>query len=386
MNEFAERIERDFPVRRKEKEKVDFRTWLVYTLKELGYSPKLESGTSALSAGGNVTNVVVGDIEKAKIVLAAHYDTGVREVLPPLICPTRPATYMLYEALMPLLALAVSFLISFGVTFTLNMPNMTLPLFLLLLVVTLFYPKYGKSETNNKNANTSGVVALLEVAKALTPRYRGEVCFLFLDGGTQGGKGAKRLIHAHPELKKKSVVVLDCVGEGDELLILPGKASRWNDKLLDAILEQFSNSEKKTCFLKTDGLVHYPSDNRAFMGGTVICAQAVVEKVHVRGRSIRGQDDLAAGLVERVERMEKFVLHLLLARDELHVVHEQQVRVAVLRAELTAAARAHELDEFVDEIIALDVDDLRRRARRADLMSDGVNEVRFAKAGVAVDK
>ena len=193
------------------------------------------------------------------------------------------ATYMLYEALMPLLALAVSFLISFGVTFALNMPNMTLPLFLLLLVVGLFYPKYGKSETNNKNANTSGVVALLEVAKALTPRYRGEVCFLFLDGGTQGSKGAKRLIHAHPELKKKSVVVLDCVGEGDELLILPGKTSRWNDKLLDTILEQFSNSEKKTCFLKTDGLVHYPSDNRAFTGGTVICA---CKKVKGFGRCI----------------------------------------------------------------------------------------------------
>ena len=59
MNEFAERIERDFPVRRKEKEKVDFRTWLVYTLKELGYSPKLESGTSALSAGGSVSTVSV---------------------------------------------------------------------------------------------------------------------------------------------------------------------------------------------------------------------------------------------------------------------------------------------------------------------------------------
>ena len=109
------------------------------------------------------------------------------------------------------------------------------------------------------------------------------MCFLFLDGGTQGGKGAKRLIHAHPKLKKKSVVVLDCVGEGDELLILPGKTSRWNDKLLDTILEQFSNSEKKTCFLKTDGLVHYPSDNRAFMGGTVICA---CKKVKGFGRCI----------------------------------------------------------------------------------------------------
>lgn len=69
--------------------------------------------------------------------------------------------------------------------------------------MTLFYPKYGKSETNNKNANTSGVVALLEVAKALTPRYRGEVCFLFLDGGTQGSKGTKRLIHAPSRAQKE---------------------------------------------------------------------------------------------------------------------------------------------------------------------------------------
>ena len=44
------------------------------------------------------------------------------------------------------------------------------------------------------------------------------------------------------------------------------------------------------------------------------------------------------------------------------------------------------IDRRRGAIIALDVDDLRRRARRADLMSDGVNEVRFAKAGVAVDK
>ena len=32
MNEFAARIERDFPLRRKEKEKMEFRTWLVHTL------------------------------------------------------------------------------------------------------------------------------------------------------------------------------------------------------------------------------------------------------------------------------------------------------------------------------------------------------------------
>ena len=83
---------------------------------------------------------------RQKIVLAAHYDTGVREVLPPLICPTRPATYMLYEALMPLLALAVSFLISFGVTFALNMPNMTLPLFCCCWLLGSFIPSMARAK------------------------------------------------------------------------------------------------------------------------------------------------------------------------------------------------------------------------------------------------
>ena len=102
-------------------------------------------------------------------------------------------------------------------------------------------------------------------------------------GLSMGGYVAMDIQRLYPELKKKSVVVLDCVGEGDELLILPGKTSHWNDKLLDPILELFSNSEMKTCVLKTVGLVHYPSDNRAFTGGTVICA---CKKVKGFGRCI----------------------------------------------------------------------------------------------------
>lgn len=272
MNEFAARIERSFAVRRKEKEKMDFRTWLVHTLKELGYTPRLESGGESLMMGGSMTNVVVGDLEHAKIVLAAHYDTGVRDVLPPLICPTRPVTFLLYQALTPILTLVGSFLIALAVSFPLNLPGLMFPLFVFLLVVALFYSKYGPSEQVSRNANTSGIVTLLEVAKSLTPRYRGEVAFLFLDGGTQASKGAKRLRRAHPCLKEKTVIVVDCVGEGDELLVIPGKASRWDGALLDGINDHFKNSERKSCFLKTDGLIIYPSDNRAFSHSTTICA------------------------------------------------------------------------------------------------------------------
>ena len=283
MNEFAARIERDFPLRRKEKQKTEFRSWLIYTLKELGYTPRLESGEYSLSLGSSMTNVVVGDIEKAKLVLAAHYDTGVRDVLPPMIAPTRPVSFLLYQALFPLLVLAGSFALSLALTFPFDLPNLTFPLFLIFLAVALFYPRYGPDERETLNDNTSGVVTLLEVAKALTPRYRGEVCFLFLDGGTQAAKGAKGLRRAHPCLKEKNVIVVDCVAEGDELLILPGKSARWDGGLLDAINDHFSNGEKKTCFLKTDGLVTFPSDNRAFAHSTSICA---CRKVRGFGRCI----------------------------------------------------------------------------------------------------
>ena len=32
----------------------------------------------------------------------------------------------------------------------------------------------------------------------------------------------------YPSAKEKPVLCLDCVGSGDELLILPGKGARWN--------------------------------------------------------------------------------------------------------------------------------------------------------------
>ena len=41
--------------------------------------------------------------------------------------------------------------------------------------------------------------------------------------------------------------------------------------------------ESKTVFLKTDGLVYYPSDNRAFRYSTAVCA---VKKVSGFGRCI----------------------------------------------------------------------------------------------------
>lgn len=284
MSKYAERIAREYPVRFKPKEKEAFRLYLMGALREMGYDPHLQSRETALKVGGHVTNVVAGDPETARIILVAHYDTGLKTIFPPLIMPTRPATALLYLALTPLCVLLGSFVLSMGVGFALQMPQLPLPLFLILLLAALMYLRFGPAETRNLNDNSSGVAALLETAAALSPGNRGKVAFAFLDGGLGGMSGAKGFRARYPSAKEKTVVNVSCVAQGDELLILPSRYSRWNGEALDAMLDSFENGEHTTVFLKTDGLVYYPSDNRAFRYAFAICA---CEKVAGFGRLIR---------------------------------------------------------------------------------------------------
>lgn len=272
MSKYAERILREFPVRKKPSEKEAFRLYLMGTLREMGYSPELQTVQTPLKIGSQAVNVVAGDPEKAKLILVAHYDTGIRSIFPPLIMPTRPATQLLYLALTPVCALLAAFAVSFAVTFALNAPGATLPLFLLLLLASLMYLRFGPSETNNVNDNSSGVAALLEAASALTPRYRGETAFVFLDGGCGGMSGAKGFRARYPSAKEKPVFNVCCVARGDELVIMPGRYARWQGEVLDAVLDSFDGEGNKTVFLKTDGLTYFPSDNRAFHFGYSIYA------------------------------------------------------------------------------------------------------------------
>ena len=148
-----------------------------------------------------------------------------------------------------------------------------LPLFLLLLIAALLYLRFGPAEKNNRNDPDAAIAALLTLAEKLSPRYRGEVVFLFLDGDAQHPLGARCFRKAYPAARETPALYLDAVGKGDELLILPNKRCRWNGELLDAILSGFDAvSKRRTCFLKTDGLVCYPSGNRIFKNSVVFCA------------------------------------------------------------------------------------------------------------------
>ena len=58
------------------------------------------------------------------------------------------------------------------------------------------------------------------------------------------------------------------------------------------------------------------------------------------GRRVGGEDDLLLRVVERVEGVEELLLGRVLSGDELHVVHQQHVELAVALLELVHRSRS----------------------------------------------
>ena len=109
-----------------------------------------------------------------------------------------------------------------------------------------------------------------------------------------------------------------------------------------------------------------------------------LQVLDVLGRTVGGENDLLACVVERVEGMEKFFLCGDLTRDELNIVDEEHIRVAVFFLELGCGLLFDGANELVCEVFTLDEDDIEFGCLALDLVCDCFHEVSFAKSGRTV--
>lgn len=248
-----------FPVRRSAAQKEAFRAWLMRELKRSGHKAVEESYGKY---NGSV-NVIAGDPERATVILAAHYDTPVRALLPNYVAPTNPVLHVAYHFAMGMLLVLLSLVLSFAVTFPLNAPELTFPFFVIFCVAALLLSAYGSANQHNANAS-SGVVALLALANRIDRDER--ICFVFFDNNERSFLGAKSFKKRHPGAEQVLLVDLNCVGNGEELLLMPSKYSRWDDGLLSALDDAFVTEEEKAAVPRvvSKGLVYYPTDGRKF--------------------------------------------------------------------------------------------------------------------------
>jgi hypothetical protein len=87
-------------------------------------------------------------------------------------------------------------------------------------------------------------------------------------------------------------------------------------------------------------------------------AQPLGERRQFARQAVRGEGELAAALVESVEGVEELLLGRVFPLEELDVVDEQDVEVAVPLLEALGAAAAKSCNELVREALGCRVADL----------------------------
>jgi hypothetical protein len=102
--------------------------------------------------------------------------------------------------------------------------------------------------------------------------------------------------------------------------------------------------------------------------------------------AVAGEDDLLAGVVERVEGVEELLLGALLVGQVVDVVDQEEVDVAVAVAEGLEVALLDGGDEVVGEGFAAQVEDRAVRVAAERLVGDGLEEVRLAEPHGAVEE
>lgn len=255
------------PVRKSAAQKKEFRQWLMRELKRAGWKAHEET----YGKWNGSVNVVAGDPERASVFLCAHYDTGSRMLLPNFVSPTNILAHVCYHLAAALGLVAAAFLVSLAVCFPIGQPGLMLPLFLVLAVAMLWAAAYGPANKNNANGNSSGVLALLAAAKSVP--FDKRVCLVFLDNNERNLLGAAAFKKKHPTKAAECLFLnLDCVGDGEHLLLIPSKYSRWDAELLACLEEAFPADGTPKPRILTRGLQYYPSDNKKFKFHVSLCA------------------------------------------------------------------------------------------------------------------
>ena len=255
------------PVRKKKIQKEQFRQEVQDYLQTLGYSAHVESG----SFGSK--NLVIGDPERARYLVTAHYDTCARMFVPNLITPCNALLFILYQIFVCLLLIVPTLAVGALVGYLFHSFFVGYFLWMVLLWTGIALMLVGPANSSNVNDNTSGVVTVLEIAKSLPEHYRKDVCFVLFDLEEAGLIGSASYRKAHKKASESQMVLnLDCVGEGDEIYLFPTSKLKKNQKKLADLEKITGNFGRKTVTVRKQGFSIYPSDQAHFPYGVGICA------------------------------------------------------------------------------------------------------------------
>ena len=261
MTELSSNILKNWQVRKHRKQKTAFIEFLRTQL------PGLRVEKSIFGR-----NLVLGDVDSAKLLLTAHYDTCARLPFPNFITPKNVFLYIGYQLLITIPVLLLYFALQCALLcceLVWDVPIFQFGTILLLfLVLFLFCGPIANPHTANDN--TSGVITLCEIWASMTEEERQKVCIVFFDNEENGLLGSMAFAHRHKKahLNSKPVLNFDCVSDGDHILFAARKAAE--KRFGKTLREAFPSTEDKTAEVTSKAI--FPSDQAQFPLGVGICA------------------------------------------------------------------------------------------------------------------
>jgi len=272
----------DYQVRRSFKQKQTFIKWMRnhaqnhdYQLYEHEYKRRFGKGS----------NLVVGDIVSAELIITAHYDTPPNVLIPIVSIAGNMLMYLFGQLAMLIQAFIVFWLISTVITnlvteigfLSRQVPFLWFEvsvLMLIFLILWVIQMTMGFANRKNANDNTSGVAVLIALLEDLPSELRSKVCFVFFDEEEKGLEGSKAFKKTYFEkIKNKPLINFDCVAHGKHLLFVTSNCfteSTYHPLLQDAVAGEALVKPTRG-YLNLSSFLH-PSDQFVFENTVAVAA------------------------------------------------------------------------------------------------------------------
>ena len=206
MTDTTKEIFEKYQVRKNKKQKEEFREYVTKIATENGYECKIEKG------GCGVNNIIVGDVDSAKVIYTAHYDTQPILPIPNINMPKHMVLTTLLQLFFLALLLVPMFLVLGLLCFALEQWGVPVEIvdivYLVLdyaiLVWLLLFAYVGKANPHTANDNTSGVTTLIDIMTSLPKTDRNGVAFVFFDLEELGLIGSSSFAKKHKDISRIS--------------------------------------------------------------------------------------------------------------------------------------------------------------------------------------
>jgi len=207
-------------------------------------------------------NLVLGDVETAKVIFTAHYDTCARLPFPNFVTPKNILIYLGYSILISLPFVVLMFGLAALLAPRIGVAGMFLGM-LLGFGAMLYVFLLGPENPHTVNDNTSGVLTLVEAIARMSEEERANCAFVFFDHEENGLLGSGWFASRHKKaMKDKLLVNFDCVSDGDDFLFVQSRKAR--KRYGEALQAAFAETEGKTLHFESTLSAFYPSDQANF--------------------------------------------------------------------------------------------------------------------------